>query len=418
MLSFWIIAALLTAAALAFVIPPLLRQQQLNETVDRNHINIAIYNERIAELEQDKTLPEEEKTQIKQELEKNLAQDLSEASDKVSTARARWVSGVIILAVPAMAFSLYIYQIGDEKFFAGKMPVATAVAEENLPPVEDMVTELARRMQEDPSNLEGWYLLARSYAGLKRYPEAAAAYKSALAVGGDKNADILTDYAEVLAFTQKGSFAGEATGLLAKALTVNPANQKALWLSGFAAMQAQEYQQAVTHWEGLLIQIPETETEVIETLNKQIAQAQAKGGLEVTATPSTATVQKPVVEKAPDAASTARLTISVDLDESLKAKVNPDATLFVYARATSGAPMPLAIVRKVTRDLPLTVTLDDSMAMVPAMRLSSFPEVAVIARISEAGSATTQSGDLIGQLTPVVINDTPEVKVTINQLVP
>jgi len=418
MLSFWIIAVLLTVAALAFVIPPLLRQQQLNETVDRNHINIAIYNERLAELDQDKSLPEDEKAQIKQELEKTLAQDLSEASNKVSTARARWVSGVIFLAVPAMAFSLYIYEIGDEQFFAGKIPVAEAVAEENLPPVEDMVTELAQRMQQDPSNLEGWYLLARSYTGLKRYPEAAAAYKSALAVGGDKNVDILTDYAEVLAFTQKGSFAGEATSLLAKALAVNPVNQKALWLSGFAAMQAQAYQQAVTHWQGLLTQIPATETEVIETLNKQIAQAQAKGGLDVTATPSTAVVQKPVVVAEPEAASTVRLTVSVDLDKSLKDKVNPDAILFVYARATSGPPMPLAIVRKTVRDLPLTVSLDDSMAMVPAMRLSSFPEVAVIARISEAGSATTQSGDLVGQLTPVVISDTPEVKVTINQLVP
>jgi cytochrome c-type biogenesis protein CcmH len=101
----------------------------------------------------------------------------------------------------------------------------------------------------------------------------------------------------------------------------------------------------------------------------------------------------------------------------LKDKVSPDDTLFIYARAVQGPRMPLAIVRKRAADLPVTVTLDDSMAMSPAMTLSKFSQVTVGARVSKSGQAMPASGDLQGSVSPVG-TDGSEITVNIDQLVP
>ena len=59
-------------------------------------------------------------------------------------------------------------------------------------------------------------------------------------------------------------------------------------------------------------------------------------------------------------------------------------------------------VRLVVRDLPLTFTLDDSMAMSPAAKLSGATQVTIGARISKSGTAIAQPGDLAGETTGVV----------------
>ncbi|HEY6353647.1 MAG TPA: c-type cytochrome biogenesis protein CcmI, partial [Burkholderiaceae bacterium] len=111
----------------------------------------------------------------------------------------------------------------------------------------------------------------------------------------------------------------------------------------------------------------------------------------------------------PAAGPTAKPTVAagttisgvVKLAAALNGKAAPDDTLFVYARAAQGQRMPLAILRKQVKDLPLTFTLDDSMAMSPAARLSSAQQVVVGARISKRGEAMPQPGDLQGQSAPV-----------------
>ena len=80
--------------------------------------------------------------------------------------------------------------------------------------------------------------------------------------------------------------------------------------------------------------------------------------------------------------------------------------------------MPLAVKRLRTGDLPVTVTLDDSMAMMPAMRLSAFPEVTVGARISASGQATPASGDLEGEVGPVAPGATSAVDLVIDRIRP
>ena len=90
--------------------------------------------------------------------------------------------------------------------------------------------------------------------------------------------------------------------------------------------------------------------------------------------------------------------MKVTLDPKLKGDVQPDDAVFVFARAAEGPPMPLAVIRKTVRDLPLSVTLDDSLAMRPGLEISKFPKLILGARISKSGQATPQSGDIEGSL--------------------
>ena len=123
------------------------------------------------------------------------------------------------------------------------------------------------------------------------------------------------------------------------------------------------------------------------------------------------------IRTAADAAAKA-VEVSVRLDPALSAQASAQDTVFIFARAAQGPRMPLAIVRKRVAELPVTVTLDDSLAMSPAMVLSNFDAVTVGARVSKSGNAMPQSGDLQGSVTPVQVQAGASVEVVINEVTP
>jgi cytochrome c-type biogenesis protein CcmH len=107
-------------------------------------------------------------------------------------------------------------------------------------------------------------------------------------------------------------------------------------------------------------------------------------------------------EAAPAAdTAAASLTVTVSLSPALAKKAAPNDVVFIFARAAQGPRMPLAIVRKQVKDLPATVVLDDSNGMSTDMKLSSAPEVIVVARVSKSGMANAQNGDLEGMSAPL-----------------
>jgi len=134
--------------------------------------------------------------------------------------------------------------------------------------------------------------------------------------------------------------------------------------------------------------------------------------------------QAPTSAPAPEASSTtvadtnSGITVEVALAPELAERAAPDATVFVYAKAAAGPPMPLAVQRVTVADLPLTLTLDDSMAMMPAMRLSGFPEVVVGARVSASGQAMPQPGDIEGETGPIASSTATPVRVRIDSIRP
>ena len=116
------------------------------------------------------------------------------------------------------------------------------------------------------------------------------------------------------------------------------------------------------------------------------------------------------------ASNAAEITVHVTIDAAVKSKINPGDTVFILARAIDGPPMPLAVVRHTAAELPITVTLNDAIAMMPAMKLSNYPQVKVMAIVSKSGTAQLVAGDLFGEVLPVKVTGSSSVKLVINQL--
>jgi len=259
-------------------------------------------------------------------------------------------------------------------------------------------------------------MLARSYAVLERFGDAAVAYARARELVGDQ-AELLADYADALVMANGRQFTDQAGELLTKALEKEPDNLKALWLAGHWKNQQGEYAEAVRYWQRVAVQL-QPGGEDAEVLARQISEARAHlaPGEVVEAPVASPREDKAVVATA--AAAGKSITVSVTLNPQLAAGAAPEDTVFVFARAVSGPRMPLAIVRKQVSDLPLTVTLDDSTAMSPAMKLSNFDEVSVGARVSKSGMAMPQSGDLQGMVSPVAPGTEQTIELNIDSRVP
>ncbi len=269
---------------------------------------------------------------------------------------------------------------------AGTAPPITAEQ------VETMIESLAARLKDNPDDAAGWAMLGRSYAAIGRHDQAEPALKRALALHGD-DAVLLTDYADALAMVNGRNLEGEPSRLIERALKIDPSNIKALALAGTHAFVRKDYAAALRHWEKLAQLAPSGE--MAQQIQGGIDEARKLSG---TPAPTAAQVATPTLALALPGAS---VSGTVALDPALVAKARPDDTLFVFARAAEGPRMPLAILRKQVKDLPLTFTLDDSMAMTPTARLSSASRVVVGARISARGDATPQAGDLQGFSAPV-----------------
>jgi cytochrome c-type biogenesis protein CcmH len=272
------------------------------------------------------------------------------------------------------------------------------------------VEQLAERLKDQPDDVEGWAMLARSYGMLGRLDEALPAYQKAVALNG-QDARLLADYADTLALKNDRNLEGEPMALVERALKIEPTNLKALSLAGAAAFNRRDYAGAVRYWERVVQHAP-AESPYLPQVQASIAEARERGGLgpasgaAAQAKPPPAAVATakpaaaPLATPAPDAAGGATIRGTVRLAPALAMMAAPTDAVFIFARPAEGSRMPLAIVRKQVKDLPVDFVLDDSMAMSPGAKLSLFPQVVVSARVSKSGQAVPSAGDLSGQSAP------------------
>ena len=270
-----------------------------------------------------------------------------------------------------------------------------------------MVDKVVQRLKSRPDDAQGWTVLARAYAMLGRTAEAVPAYAKAVALRGD-DAGLLADYADALAVENGRQFSGEPLGLIGRALQIDPGNPKALALAGTAAFDRKDYAGAALHW-GKLAQGVPADSAYRAQVQAGIDKARQLGKLAPAGAPASASefasASASVAASAASRAATALPEAGVDGRVTLAAKLagqaSPTDTVFVFARATVGSRMLLAVLRKHVRDLPFEFRLDDSMAMSEAAKLSGAGQVIVGARVSKSGDATPRSGDLTGQSQPV-----------------
>jgi cytochrome c-type biogenesis protein CcmH len=261
-----------------------------------------------------------------------------------------------------------------------------------------MTEKLAARLKEKPDDVEGWSMLARSYSVLGRHADALKAYEKASNLRKD-DPTLLADYADSLAVNNNSNLEGEPMKLVDRALHLDPKSLKALYLAGTYAFNKKDYTSAITFWEKL-VQVGPPGNVFANQVEPAIVEARNLAGLPPAAKPLDAA---PKAGAAPAAAANATVSGTVTLSAALAKQAQPEDTVFVFARAAEGSRMPLAIMRKQVKDLPITFTLNDSMAMSPATALSTASKVIVGARVSKSGNAMPQPGDLSGQSAPVSV---------------
>lgn len=408
MIAFWIVAVLLTAGALLFVLTPLLRKEAVaHPHALRDEVNLMVLRDQLHELDADMaagTIDAAAYESSRRELERRVAEDVQPGTALAKTVPRKNAVGLLVgMSLPVVAVSLY-FLLGNP---SGLDPAQTAAPKEAAHEVTEeqiqaMVTALAQRLKDSPDDVQGWSMLARSYNALGRFGEAADAYARLVKLVPG-NADMLADYADTLAMSLNKSLQGEPEKLIARALEADPKNIKALALSGSAAFERRDYQAAITRWKKILAIVP-ADSDLARSTNDSIGEAQtlAAGKPAVAPTPVAAAPSptKPTAPSAP-AAAAAEVGGTVELDAALRKQVADTDTVFIFARAAQGPKFPLAVLRKQVKDLPTAFVLDDSMSMMPDAKLSSFPMVVVGARVSKSGSATPTPGDLEGLTEPV-----------------
>lgn len=291
---------------------------------------------------------------------------------------------------------------------------ATAAARQLAPDrVQRMVDEMSERVKKDPKDSTAWALLANSYGMLGKPDEAIKAYER-LAQLLPNDAQVLADYADALASAAGRSFKGEPAKLLKRALAADPRNLKALVLAGTEAFDRQAYGEAAGFWDRA--KAISTDPRVTQQIDSGLAEARLLAARAAASAPG-AKAAPARVTTAASAAPGRDIAGRIVLSPALQAQVSPDDTLFVFARPTLGSRMPVALLRKKVRDLPLEFRLDDSMAMVPDIRLSALNAVVVGARISKRGDATPHTGDLQGLSAPVAVGSRG-VKIEITEVLP
>lgn len=457
MTAFWVISGILIVVALLFIVPTLLKtRNEQEERVERDAVNVTVYRDQLAELEKDlenDILTQEQYSQSKQELQQRMLQDIPDQEEDVVIKKTGKlaniaISTVIVMTLPIAAVYLYL-EIGDTRGLLPQAQLANVTQMQQHPGSNNdapaghdnfmsVLDNLITRLNNNPEDIEGWFMLARTYAIMKRYDEAASTYARLNQMIPD-DPQILSDYADVLAMTNDGSLTGKPSELIAEALNLDPEYPKALALAGTVEYEKKEFSQAAAFWERLLAVIP-GESQLAQSVRESIADARSLADKESGLQPaqvadaggkinagedksgnniSDIESQQSVQDVSSSSAESSSLSISgtVAISDAISSSVNPNDTLFIYARAETGPKMPLAILRLKASDLPTVFTLTDEMAMTPTMKLSTFPNVVIEARISKSGQAVPSSGDLQGLSNPVKIGDN-NVAIMIDSRIP
>ncbi len=419
---FSLFALLLVVSAVWFIVPVILRGSR-REISDRRQKNIEVAKHRLAELEQRENTGEvdpEDAAQIREEIETELYRDVHNLTDSAepvansSTGATKGVAVAVSVFVPLGAGVLY-FLVGEPSGISIQPPATMATVQESeqendetgvdAQDLEQLTQRLMTHLATNTDDALGWSTVGQLFVAQQKYAEAAVAYKKVRELQGD-SAEFLVREADARAMANDGVLQGQPEALILTALEIEPDNTGGLWLAGLAAGERGEVEVAMDYW-----QRAEQTTDNEEMLN-QLRQLIEAGTAELER------VGKSVSSRS-DQTVAPVVKVQVSIESSILSKIDPDDTVFIIARAFNGPPAPLAAVKKQVKDLPISLELDDSLAMLPNLNISSFEQVLVIARVSRSGTAQSQSGDFFGQSEPVRPGvDHAVVEIVISEQVP
>jgi cytochrome c-type biogenesis protein CcmH len=258
--------------------------------------------------------------------------------------------------------------------------------------------QLSSRLEQKPEDINYLMLLGRLAIEQGNYADAAATFGRLAAIAGDDPV-VLAQYTQALFLAADRRLTPEAKAIAERALSIDPMQPTVLGLLGMNSYEQGDFVSAVAYWQRLL-SIMNPASPQAQMIQQVLQQAQAN----LPEATASQTGESALIS----------LTVEVSLAEGLQAPA--DAQVFVFARALQGPPMPLAVARLTVADLPAVIELNDSMAMMPSMKLSSFQQVELVARISSRGIADPTAGDIEGVQSPVDTRRSKPVTLQINQL--
>lgn len=394
MIAFWITCGIMIGLTLVIILPAFFRKSS-PESFYRNQLNVKIAQQRMDELQREAELgsiAESDFAAAQNELEQSLLSDLD--GDVITGKRHShplWPV-LVSMVLPLMAGSMYLLTGNPEALVASldtAVPI-TSVVKNDSDISSDELLELAQRHMES-----------------RRYSEAARILETLRRDTGDHPV-ILVRNANALAMANDGNMEGRPLNLVEAALEVDPDQPQGLWLAGMAGFQRGDNRLALEYWNRLEPLIQQEDTDAVAGIKKLIAQAEERLSAQEVSDP------KELVGSANEAS----LQVTVKMDTRILDQVDPKDRLFVFVQSLQGSPVPLAVVSRRVEDLPLTVTLNDSMAMLPEMRLSNFENVRIGARVSRTGDAAPKSGDFQGEIGPIELATTGIVEVVISNIIP
>ena len=416
---FFLIATVLVCIAVGSLVRVILREP-ISQEVAREQKNIEVARQRLEELRQRIAVGEIESADVEtlqEEIERGLLIDLDETNaeegfqihssrDKVN----RWTAVAVASVIPIVAGALYLV-LGQPSVISNPPVANTQVADGGLldnetnleaQAFEEKTQEVMRRLAEQPDDALGWDTLARLFVAQERFAEAAGALKKFRELTGD-SADVLVREANALAFANNGELRGEPESLIDRALELDPQHFGALFLAGFAVALRQDYQSAMDYWHKAETLSPNED--VRSEIRRLISGAEA----EIVGTSSS------TGDGVSTVAAGQSVRVSVSVEPAILEQVDPQDSVFIFARALQGPAVPLAVVKRQVKDLPLVIELDDNSAMVPNMTISAFDKISIVARISRSGAAQAASGDFFGETGAIEPKITSEVAVTISE---
>ena len=390
MITFFILLLAISAVPCVLVLPALLNKRKLRQ-IDRKQQNILIAKQRQAELQissNDAIIDSAAQQQAEVELQEALLDDINETVVKSYTQLSGKWSILIIILLPLLSLMIYA-QVGSPEYAHTAPPSVSASPQIQSPEhdINGLLERLESTIAENPENPTGWVLAARTYMTLRQFDKAEFAYAQLNKLVND-NADYLAGWADATIMVNNSEFNQHARELIDRALKINPSHINALWLAGLGAESLGNNQQALNHLQKLLPLVSDDEQSA-DQVKLMIKRNSNLLGLEVE---STNTENEVATNQGK------QIQVQVSITDTLNDQLTGNETIFVFARATSGPKVPLAVSRHSAKELPLKITLTSEMAMLPSMTIDQFDELTIAARVSKSGDPIAKPGDFSSNL--------------------
>ncbi len=409
MIVFIVIGTVMLASALWLLLWPLLTPST-RTIIPRHELNVRIAQQRLAEIEtelENEQLSDADFNTAQTDLEDTLLTEIQREEGPESLKNSGPLPVLIVATLfPIAVIALYLI-LGSANHLSTDDQSVTTDTSGRSP--DALLAELKLRLEQNPTDREGWAILANAMMSLGEYAQAVDAYEKLYALTSD-DAEVLVGYADALTMAEEGALNDRVITLLDRALKIDPEQPQALWLAGMAAEARGDLPRALEHWHRLkpALHADSQAQSELQALIDRVTELAISRGIAVKDHPQT-------IQRLNRPTTPVTLTVRIEIAPDLATQIESSHTLYVYARSNAGDRIPIAAVRRSAGELPLELVLDDRSSLMGTSVLSDYNTVTLSAHISRTGDAIRQPGDLVSESIPVDLTTTDTITLMIGQ---